>query len=153
MNIQDEINAELARATAKFPDWPRDPLHALAVLQEEVGELQKEVLQAVYEPHKTSVKHIRAEAIQVAAMAQMFIEGLGGYDYERSEMFKTGANRWIQHEPGDPMPKRITGRIDVVFADGSVCVSQDIGTTCSPFNFWTGKCHPFNQITHWRPAR
>ena len=42
MNIHDRITAELARAVKKFPTWPTDPLHALAVLGEEFGELTKE---------------------------------------------------------------------------------------------------------------
>ena len=33
------ICAEVDRATEKFPLWPDDPLHALAVLGEEYGEL------------------------------------------------------------------------------------------------------------------
>jgi hypothetical protein len=43
--IIDEVLAELERATSKFPTWPTDPFHALSVLGEEYGELQKSVLQ------------------------------------------------------------------------------------------------------------
>lgn len=39
MTVIEEIQAELCRATAKYPTWPTDPLHALAVLGEEFGEL------------------------------------------------------------------------------------------------------------------
>ncbi len=39
MEIIEAVKAELTRATAKFPTWPTDPLHALAVLGEEFGEL------------------------------------------------------------------------------------------------------------------
>ena len=42
MNALHEILAELERATEKFPTWPTDPLHALAVLGEEFDELTKE---------------------------------------------------------------------------------------------------------------
>ena len=36
-NTLNEVLAELNRATTKFPTWPTDPLHALAVLGEEFG--------------------------------------------------------------------------------------------------------------------
>lgn len=64
-----EIAAEVTRACAKFPTWPTDPLHALAVLGEEYGELTKDMLQLCYEPHKTSRENVRKEAMQTAAMA------------------------------------------------------------------------------------
>ena len=76
-----EIVAELERATVKFPTWPTDPLHALGVLHEEVGELSKEVLQLVYEPHKTSAEAVRREAFQAAAMALRFAMSLDAYVY------------------------------------------------------------------------
>lgn len=73
----------LDRATAKFPTWPTDPLHALAVLGEEFGELNKAMLQLTYEPHKegTSVEHVREEAIQTAAMALRLAMSLDKYEY------------------------------------------------------------------------
>lgn len=76
-----EILAEVTRATDKFPTWPTDPLHALAVLGEEFGELTKDVLQSVYEPHKTTRENVRKEAIQTAAMALRFAASLDLYDY------------------------------------------------------------------------
>lgn len=78
----NEIDAEVARAVAKFPTWPTDPLHALAVLGEEFGELTKAMLQFTYEPHKTSREEIREEAIQTAAMALRLYRSLGVYDYK-----------------------------------------------------------------------
>lgn len=80
MKIMEEVRAELDRAIAKFPTWPTDPLHALAVLGEEYGELTKATLQAVYEPHKSSMKDVRAEAIQTAAMALRFLASLDQYE-------------------------------------------------------------------------
>lgn len=77
----DVVITELERATRKFPTWPTDPLHALGVLHEEVGELSKEVLQLVYEPHKTSPAKVREEAIQAAAMALRFAMSLDTYNY------------------------------------------------------------------------
>ena len=67
--IINEVLAEIARATEKFPGWPTDPLHALAVLGEEFGELTQAMLQRVYEPHKATAEDVRTEAVQTAAMA------------------------------------------------------------------------------------
>jgi len=75
--------AELRRATAKFPTWPTDPLHALAVLGEEFGELTKAVLQHTYEPHKSTRGDVREEAIQTAAMALRFVMSLDAYQFAR----------------------------------------------------------------------
>lgn len=74
-----EVFAEVARAIEKFPNWPTDPLHAVAVLGEEFGELTKATLQAVYEPHKSTMADVRTEAIQTAAMALRFIASLDRY--------------------------------------------------------------------------
>lgn len=76
------VEQELRRAVEKFPTWPTDPLHALAVLGEEFGELTKEMLQLTYEPHKTTVEKVRAEAIQTAAMALRLYYSLGRYEYK-----------------------------------------------------------------------
>lgn len=72
---------ELRRAVTKFPTWPTDPLHALAVLGEEFGELTKATLQTTYEPHKSSHDDVRTEAIQTAAMALRFVISLERYEY------------------------------------------------------------------------
>lgn len=79
------IFAELERATEKFPTWPTDPLHAVAVIGEEFGELTKAVLQLVYEPRKSSANAVREEAIQTAAMALRFVMSLDRYRYTVSE--------------------------------------------------------------------
>lgn len=81
VTIFDAIFAELDRATKKFPTWPTDPLHALAVLGEEYGELNKAMLQLTYEPHKTSLSEVRMEAIQTAAMALRLAMSLTRYQY------------------------------------------------------------------------
>lgn len=75
----DTIRREVERATAKFPTWPDDPLHAVAVVGEEAGELTKAVLQAVYEPHKSGPVEAFDEAVQTAAMAVRFIMSHGRY--------------------------------------------------------------------------
>lgn len=79
--IVAEILAELDRATRKFPTWPTDPLHALAVLGEEFGELTKDALQLTYEPHKTNAANVKKEAMQTAAMALRLAMSLERYEY------------------------------------------------------------------------
>jgi hypothetical protein len=76
-----DVLAELERATRKFPTWPTDPLHALAVLGEEFGELTKGMLQLTYEPHKTNAANVRTEALQTAAMALRLFMSLDRYEY------------------------------------------------------------------------
>lgn len=82
---------ELERAIAKFPTWPTDPLHALAVLGEEFGELTKDVLQMSYEPGKTNAENVRKEAIQTAAMALRFVASLDAYIYKAGEQHRQEA--------------------------------------------------------------
>lgn len=88
------VLAEVERAMRKFPTWPTDPLHAVAVLGEEFGELTKAVLQSVYEPHKSTPEDVATEAIQTAAMAIRFLMSLDAYLYERS----------FQHSQTPPPP-------------------------------------------------
>lgn len=72
-----EISRELRSAIAKFPAWPNDMLHAMAIVGEEYGELLKAVLQFHYEPHKgETYEHIRVEAIQTIAMLHRFLNSL-----------------------------------------------------------------------------
>ena len=80
-----EVIEEVRKATSKFPTWPTDPIHAVAVLGEEFGELTKEVVQFTYEPHKSSYADIRMEALQTAAMAIRFVMSLDQYKYRAGE--------------------------------------------------------------------
>lgn len=81
--MQKEIAIEVMRACAKFPKWPTDPLHALAVLGEEYGELVKAMLQLTYEPGKATREDVREEAIQCAAMALRLAMSLDVYEYRK----------------------------------------------------------------------
>lgn len=81
----ERILEEAKRATQKFPTWPTDPLHALAILGEEFGELTKDMLQLTYEPHKTNKDRVRTEAIQTAAMALRLFQSLNHYKYRPSK--------------------------------------------------------------------
>ncbi len=91
MDISNSVLEEIQKATAKFPTWPTDPLHAVAVLGEEYGELQKAVLQVTYEPDKATLADVRTEAIQTAAMAMRFLLSLEAYEYRRGEQHEQRA--------------------------------------------------------------
>jgi len=87
----ERARAELTRARKKFPLWPADPFVALAVLQEEVGELTKAVLQSIYEPNKqVTADDIIAEGVQVAAMAVRFLVNLDRYNYVPNSQMEDG---------------------------------------------------------------
>lgn len=88
--ILAQVRLELERATQKFPTWPTDPLHAVAIVGEEFGELTKAVLELSYEPHKTNAEEVRMEAIQTAAMALRFAMSLQNYHYQRSAQHQQG---------------------------------------------------------------
>lgn len=92
MSVIEQVVAEIDRATKKFPTWPTDPLHALAVLGEEFGELTKAMVQLTYEPQKTSLAEVRSEAIQTAAMALRLAMSLDSYRYGPCLQHKQGIN-------------------------------------------------------------
>lgn len=83
--VMELAREEFLRATDKFPLWPTRGIDAATVVAEEVGEVQKAVLQLTYEPHKTSRADLRDEAIQLAAMAVRFAMSLDYYDYNPGE--------------------------------------------------------------------
>lgn len=85
-NTVDSIEKELKKAIEKFPNWSTDPLHAAAVVSEEVGELVKSILEYIYEPAKqVTIQDIENEAIQVAAMALRFVASVKMYEFHKSE--------------------------------------------------------------------
>lgn len=86
-----QILAEVQRARQKFPQWPTDPLHAAAILNEESGEVQKAVLEAVYEPHKVLRSTIRTEVIQTAAMCLRFLASFDRYEWNHAKQHKQEA--------------------------------------------------------------
>lgn len=86
----ERILGEVKRAMTRYPEWPTDPLHALAILGEEYGELTKAVLEFTYEPHKTTEAELRNEALQTAAMALRFLLSLDKYVYAPSEQHPQG---------------------------------------------------------------
>lgn len=97
-HLLESVRAELRRAKVKFPLWPTDPLHALAILGEEFGELNKSVLEHAYEPRKSSLEDVRVEAIQTAAMALRFLESLDDYEYQRSSSHTQSVPNFANHK-------------------------------------------------------
>lgn len=69
-----EIDAELARAEQKHPDFPKDMFQQLAIMQEEAGEVTKAVLHYHFE--KGSLEAVREELIQTAAMCIRMLQNL-----------------------------------------------------------------------------
>lgn len=108
-HVVEQIQAvldELDRATTKFPTWPTDPFHALAVLGEEFGELTQAVLQGTYEKHKAPTlwrDAVRTEAIQTAAMTLRFVLSLDRYEYTRCEQHALHAP---SAPPAPPAPQQ-----------------------------------------------
>jgi NTP pyrophosphatase (non-canonical NTP hydrolase) len=93
------VLAELSEAERKFPGFPLDPLHALAVLGEEFGELTKAVLQQTYEPQKNPYDAVKKEAVQTAAMALRFLMYLENYHYQEAPQFiKTPIEKRTENE-------------------------------------------------------
>lgn len=84
----DEIMVELRKAVDKFPTWPIDPIHAVEVINEKVGELNKAVLQEVYEPHKNKNGDVRKEAVQAAAMCLRFLAGMSKYKFTPGRQYE-----------------------------------------------------------------
>jgi NTP pyrophosphatase (non-canonical NTP hydrolase) len=75
------VAKELVKAEAKHPEWPADPLHAIAIIGEEFGELTQAVLQVTYEPGKSLITDVQREAVQTAAMALRFLQSMDAYVY------------------------------------------------------------------------
>jgi len=90
MKLCKEVVEEMTNAINKFPTWPSDPLHALAVVGEEFGELSKEVLQFTYEPEKSDLDSIKKEAVQTVVVALRFLHSLDSYTYARSTQHSQG---------------------------------------------------------------
>jgi len=84
--ILADVVEEIEAAEAKFPQWPIDPVHAVAIINEEVGELTKAVFQASYDPISIDqLIEIEEEALQVAAAALMFLKHTNKYEYKPCE--------------------------------------------------------------------
>ena len=78
MKVSNEIESvllcfvgELENAEKKHPNWPVDPVHAAAIVNEEAGELIRAALNYNYE--NKPYFEMTDEAIQVGAMALRFL--------------------------------------------------------------------------------
>lgn len=76
-----EAERELSRAIELHPRWPVDPIHAFAIVQEEIGEAQKALIDYVYHGKGTR-EEIRTEAIQAMATLARFIDAIDNAKYE-----------------------------------------------------------------------
>ena len=65
------VLAELQKAREKFPTWPKDIVHAGAVVAEEAGELTQATLDYFY--GRGTKEQCYIEAKQTAAMAIRFL--------------------------------------------------------------------------------
>ena len=72
--IYSEVLAELGRATKKFPSFPCDPVHSVAVMAEESGEATQASLQWFYEGGNK--EKLRGELVQTMAMCIRNIHGI-----------------------------------------------------------------------------
>ncbi len=90
--VVNDVMDELRKAVSKFPSWPSDPFHALAIIGEEFGELQQSFLKAHYENGNGAD---RQEAVQLAAMAIRFLMHWEDYEVKDTTQVKSAL----------PMPK------------------------------------------------
>ena len=65
--VLNDVTHELGRAEAKYPLWPDDYLHAVAIMNEEAGEATKACIDMIF--HRQDVGRYREELVQTAAMA------------------------------------------------------------------------------------
>lgn len=103
--IRDVI-AELTRAESLHPNWPSDPIHAVAVLVEEVGELTQKCLQATHEPRKgVTIDEVREEAVQAAAMGLRFLVNFHRYQFPAAARRHMCGRKPLDGAPGQPCPR------------------------------------------------
>lgn len=73
-----DVRKGLEKARAKHPLWPKDPIHAGAVVAEEAGELVQATLEYVYEDGEREA--MRKEAVHTAVTSIRFLELMDSYD-------------------------------------------------------------------------
>lgn len=78
VEIDGAIAREILRAESKFPGWPEDIIHAVAILLEESGELVKACLDWHY-GRCSDQEDIVEEAIHAGAMICRFLMGIEHY--------------------------------------------------------------------------
>ena len=73
--IVDEVLYELDRAKKKWPQYPSDIIHAVAIMNEEAGEAIQAALDYTYDESNAKCR-VRDELIQTAAMCFRALEAL-----------------------------------------------------------------------------
>ena len=73
--IIGDVCAELLRAETKYPAWPTDLIHQVAIMQEESGEAIRAALNNVY--HGEPLADVRGELVQTAAMCLRCLKNMG----------------------------------------------------------------------------
>lgn len=119
--IFEEIIKELAAAVEKWPGWPSDPIHALAVVQKEVGQCQKEILHCCYGSPESDVGTVRREAIQMAAMAIRFLRSLPAYQFDAGHLHPHPNSRQREPQPITPEQIQILHHTEERGAHGFYC--------------------------------
>ena len=69
-----DITREYEKAVIKYPDFPSDLIHCVAIMAEESGESVRAVLNHVY--HGEDIELLRKELIQTGAMVIRCLEKL-----------------------------------------------------------------------------
>lgn len=72
--ITSAIIKELDKAEKKHPEWPKDVIHAVAIMQEESGEAIRAAIQ--YQLASGKKEEIKKELIQTAAMCFRCLKNL-----------------------------------------------------------------------------
>lgn len=70
--IINEVLNELKKAKEKYPEWPDDKIHQVAIMAEESGEAVRAALNHVY--HNEHISEYRTELLQTAAMCIRCLE-------------------------------------------------------------------------------
>lgn len=85
-DVFDEFLREFERAERKFPTFPKDIIHAAAIVSEEAGELVRAANQVTYE--KGHYVDVMKEAVQTGAMALRFILNFCHFEERPSEQIR-----------------------------------------------------------------
>ena len=90
LNVPPCVSAILRERRDQDDKWGEQnhpPLHWLAILTEEVGELAKEVNEHYWREQRDTLTKLRAELVQVAAVAVAWLECLdrGTWDWQIRE--------------------------------------------------------------------
>ena len=83
-SVFELIGKSIDYAETKWPGWPRDPVHAAAVVVDEAGELLHAAMATTYRGGNRA--EMLAEALHVAATATRFIAAhMDGHYHDRPD--------------------------------------------------------------------